>query len=106
MTLTVTSAASAPNSREILFATTFERFQQSEAAGQIRILNMPYVPPAKHSNLDELKRVLWILRAALREKVLLLNSSSGRYQPDTLALAVLGLLPKRFRPKVAFLSDM
>lgn len=106
MTLTVGSAALAPNGHETLFATTFVRFQQSRAAQRIHVLDMPYVPPAKHSNWDELKRVLWILRAARREKILLLNSSSGRYQPDTMALALLGFLPKRFRPKVAFLGDM
>src|SRR5262245_56431336 len=100
MTLTVTSAASAPNGQGVLFATTFVRFEQSKDAKQIRVLDMPYVPPAKHSNWDELKRVLWILRAARREKTLLLNSSSGRYQPDTFALAILGFFPKRYRPKV------
>src|SRR5262245_6550633 len=91
---------------EILFATTFNRFRQADAAARIRILEMPYIPPARHSNWDELRRVFKVLSVARSEKVLLLNSSSGRFHPDTLALAILGLFPKSWRPKVGFLGDM
>lgn len=94
------------SAQDVIFATTFNRFQQSRDAHRIRILEMPYVPPAKHTAWDEFRRVFCILKASQRERVLLLNSSAGRYQPDTLALAVLGLLPGRRRPRVALLGDM
>lgn len=92
--------------QDVIFATTFNRFLQSPDAHRIRILDMPYVPPAKHTAWDEVRRVLRILRASQREKVLLLNSSTGKYQPDTMALAILSLLPRSRRPKIALLGDM
>ena len=94
------------HSSGIIFATSFDRFKQSEIADRIHVLDMPYIGREKHSNWTELRRVFLVLKAARKEKVLLLNSSSGRLQPDTMALAILGLLPRAWRPRVALMGEM
>lgn len=84
-----------------LFATTLQRFKHSGAIDRVRLLELPFVAPAPHSNWDEVKTILVVLRAALREKALLLRSSSGRFHPDLLATFLLSFLPQRFRPFLA-----
>lgn len=47
-----------------------------------------------------------ILRAARRERVLILNSSSGVIYPDLLACMVLGFLPRRHRSALMLVGEM
>ncbi|MDD2921800.1 MAG: glycosyltransferase family 4 protein [Anaerolineales bacterium] len=90
--------------RHVKFATTFQRAAQYNEGGRVTFIETPYIPPARHSLWDEVKRVFAILESAKRHDALLLNSSSGRIHPDVLAIILLGF--KRSRPLIALHGDM
>ena len=63
--------------------------------------------PRDHRAVDELRQFLRVLRRVCREPVVLLDSSTGRCQPDFLVAVVLGLLcPPRHRPAIVMYGDM
>jgi len=70
------------------------------------IIIPPYNPFVDYGIADQI-RIFWrVLRAAKREKALLLFSSRGRFKPELLAIAVIGFLPKRCRPIIVLNGDM
>lgn len=73
---------------------------------RVRSLDLPYRGPVRHSLRDELVVIGRILQAARRERVLLLNSSSGKFYPDVIACVLLGFVPRRLRPRIALMGDM
>jgi glycosyltransferase involved in cell wall biosynthesis len=54
----------------------------------------------------ELVRLWRVLKAARTERLLLLDSVSGRLHPDVIACALLALLPERGRPILVLQGDM
>ncbi|HEX2698717.1 MAG TPA: glycosyltransferase [Acidimicrobiales bacterium] len=61
---------------------------------------------SRHGALDEARHLARVLRAIRRFDALVLDSSSGRFHPDLVALAVLPLLRRRRRPVVVFMGCM
>jgi glycosyltransferase involved in cell wall biosynthesis len=90
----------------IKFATTFQRVAQNGKGAHVTFIETPYIPPASHSNWDEWKRVFDILEFSKHHNALLLNSSSGRFHPDVLAIVLLGFWSKDRRPLIALYGDM
>jgi glycosyltransferase involved in cell wall biosynthesis len=97
--------ANATQSRHIKFATTFQRILEYDQTGCVTFIETPYIPPARHSNWDEFKRIFSILEFSKYHEAMLLNSSSGRFHPDVLAIILLGFKRGR-RPLVALFGDM
>ncbi len=63
--------------------------------------------PRDHRPLDELRQFIRVLRAVRAERLVLLDSSTGRYQPDFLAGVVLGALTwGRRRRAVVMYGDL
>lgn len=62
--------------------------------------------PMPRTLLEELWAFLRILAALRTGRPMVLDSSSGRLHPDMLAAAVIGLLPKRFRPLIVLTGCM
>ena len=56
--------------------------------------------------LDEVNMFLRILKIARKEKVMLLDSTLGRFHPDLLAAVLIGLWPKRNRPVIVIAGAM
>ena len=84
------------------FATTVDYLSDPRFAARTRLVRRP--PPG---GLKEAASIFGrILRAALKENVLLLTSSWGRLHPDILAAAVIGLWPARLRPVVVLMGCM
>jgi hypothetical protein len=73
---------------------------------RVRTLDRPYRGPARHRLRGEFVRLWRVLKAARTERVLLLDSVSGRLHPDVIACALLALLPKRRRPILVLQGDM
>lgn len=66
----------------------------------------PYNPIRPYSLADEARLFIRVLSAAGREPALLLYSSRGRLYPEILALLVLSLWPRRWRPRVVLSGPM
>ncbi|MDH6196789.1 glycosyltransferase involved in cell wall biosynthesis [Mycobacterium frederiksbergense] len=65
------------------------------------------VLPRDHRLIDELRQFVRVLRGLRGESLVLIDSSTGRFQPDFLATAVLGLcVPARRRPAVVMYGDL
>lgn len=63
--------------------------------------------PRNHRLIDELRQFVRVLRGVRGEPLVLIDSSTGRFQPDFLAAAVLGLcVPSRRRPAVVMYGDL
>jgi len=58
------------------------------------------------SILEEIKHVFTILRAAKRARAMLLDSASGRLQPELLACIIMGFWSKPRRPVIIMAGDM
>ena len=56
--------------------------------------------------VDELKHILTVLKAAGKTRAILLDSASGRIQPDLLACAIMGFWRKSRRPVIVMMGDM
>lgn len=98
---------SAKEEKSNSFATTlYFKLEGSRWEQVSRCIELPYISPEKHTTWDELKAFWAVLRAGFKEDALLLSSTSGRWHPDLWAAAVLGLLPRRFRPAIAMAGDM
>ena len=84
------------------FATTVDYLSDPRFAARTRLVRRP--PPG---NLQDAAGIFGrILRAALKEDVLLLTSSWGRLHPDILAAAAIGLWPAPLRPSVVLMGCM
>ncbi|NMB88194.1 MAG: glycosyltransferase family 4 protein, partial [Chloroflexi bacterium] len=93
------------------FATTFETgFLDPRFAARARKIDVPsYLEllPRRKFNLLQEARLFWrVLRAALREDVLLLFSSRGHLKPELMAVLLISFWPKRFRPKIVLYGEM
>ena len=89
------------------FASTVRYLQFPHFQERARILNVPnMVEFGKYRIADELWLIAVILIAAWRKDLLLLFSSRGVLKPDLLATAILGLWPKKIRPKVVLYGEM
>ena len=89
------------------FVSTVRFSHPSGFHNRARILDVPkMVQWGKYELKDEVGLVANILRAARTEKVLLLFSSRGLLKPDLLATAIMGLWPKRSRPRVVLYGEM
>jgi glycosyltransferase involved in cell wall biosynthesis len=73
---------------------------------RVRTLDRPYRGPARHRLRGEVVRLWRVLKAARTERMLLLDSVSGRLHPDLIACALLALLPKSRRPILVLQGDM
>jgi glycosyltransferase involved in cell wall biosynthesis len=89
-------------SKQFTFATTVDYLRDPRFAARARLIKRP--PPGKLG--DAISIFVRVLRAAFKEKVLLLTSSWGKLHPDLLATAVIGLWPQRFRPIILFMGCM
>ncbi len=76
------------------FVSTIDYDKDPRWAARARTIRTPA------SLLDEGRVFVQILQSAIRESVLLLDSSAGRLHPDLLASIVIRLFPKRFRPVI------
>lgn len=56
--------------------------------------------------IDELKHILTVLNAARKTRAILLDSASGRIQPDLLACAIMGFWRRSRRPAIVMMGDM
>lgn len=84
--------------------TTFNGFRVVGFAHDIDTIETCYIPPEKHRLLDEIHRVIQILGQSGDKSCLILNSASGRLQPDV--LAALCLRFRRRRPHIVLAGDM
>ena len=76
------------------FATTLDYIGDDRWSSQATI-----IPPSKTAP-EELLSFFRVLHAAYTHPVLVLDSSSGHFHPDILVAALIGLLPRRKRPKI------
>ncbi len=61
----------------------------------------------KHSLIDDLVQMIAVLRAALSEATLVLDSQVGRLQPDLVACVLIGIFwPRRKKPAIVMFGDM
>jgi glycosyltransferase involved in cell wall biosynthesis len=74
--------------------------------GRVRAVELPYPRSGPHALYKELITLARILRSARRERVLMLNSSSGVIYPDLLACMILGFLPRRYRAALMLVGEM
>jgi glycosyltransferase involved in cell wall biosynthesis len=91
------------------FATTFARFHQflgPDGAPEVTYLDPGYPTPGPSTLVEELRRIYRVVRHGRHHRKLLLNAEAGSIQPDVVAAAVLGLLPRSKRPKIAIMGDM
>ncbi len=88
------------------FATTLPYPDDPRFAERAQFIEVPSVGLGEQTLGDEIKLMWRILRTARHTKVLLLFSSWGRFHPDLLATAVIGLLPKRFHPLIILMGEM
>jgi glycosyltransferase involved in cell wall biosynthesis len=82
--------------RALTFASSLSFPDVPRFATRSTPLMMP--PRRKLTVMDELSMFLRVLRIARKEKVMLLDSTLGRFHPDLLAAVIIGLWPKRNRP--------
>jgi len=92
------------------FASTVSGWGDPRFTARARLISIPRqldkVPRGKFSLRQE-ARLFWrVLRAARQERVMLLFSSRGYLKPELLATAVIGLWPKRRRPRIIFYGEM
>lgn len=92
------------------FATTIASRQHPAYQARARMIAVPrrldMHPKSKFHLSDEVKLFVNVLRSAFREQALLLFSSRGRLKPELLAIAVMALWPKKFRPTVVLYGEM
>lgn len=93
------------------FATSFlAGSRHAEFASRSKVIDVPMrlesLSKREFHISDEVLLFLRVVSAAFREKVLLLFSSRGRLKPELLAMAFIGLWPKRFRPKIIMYGEM
>jgi glycosyltransferase involved in cell wall biosynthesis len=93
------------------FATTFgSGFEDPRFAMLAQKIEVPerldLLPRSEFYASDELQLFLAVLRAARRQKILLLFSSRGYLKPEPLAVALLSFLPRRYRPTVVLYGEM
>ncbi len=74
--------------------------------GRVQTVELPYPRSGPHAVAKELITLVRILRSARRERVLMLNSSSGVIYPDLLACVILGFLPRRYRSALMLIGEM
>lgn len=92
------------------FASTVGSRGSKRAAARSRIIAVP--PgidrlPAGPFNLRDEAKLFWrVLRAACRERVILLFSTRGRLKPELLAAVVVGLWPRQLKPKILMYGPM
>jgi glycosyltransferase involved in cell wall biosynthesis len=86
------------------FATALDYPDDSRYAARAHVLTRDL--PNSENLAGELRRFCRVLRAASKEDVLLVESASGRWNPDLLATAIVGTWPKRFRPIVVLMGAM
>jgi glycosyltransferase involved in cell wall biosynthesis len=89
-----------PTPEPIRFATTVDYGDDPRWAARARLI----APP--NGLLDELRVLVQVLRAARRERALLLDSSSGCIHPDVLAAVLIGLFSRRRRPAIVLMGCM
>lgn len=95
--------SSTVNRNKTTFATTMNYLSNQEFAA--RVCTMVRRPPP--GRLMDGLAILWqVLKTAVREERLLLSSSWGSIHPELLACMVIGLWPKRWRPRVYLLGCM
>ncbi|MCB0208061.1 MAG: glycosyltransferase family 4 protein [Anaerolineae bacterium] len=89
------------------FATTVRLHTNPNYAAHARVLAVPdMLPNSKYRSSDELRLFGEVFKAAFGEKTLLLNACRGRFKPELCVTVLIGLWPKRFRPKVVMYGDM
>jgi glycosyltransferase involved in cell wall biosynthesis len=65
------------------------------------------MPPRRDLTIMDEIRMFWrILKIARKEKVILLDSTLGRFHPDLLAAGIIGLWPRRRRPLIVMAGAM
>ncbi|MBK8988705.1 MAG: glycosyltransferase family 4 protein [Chloroflexi bacterium] len=99
-----------PHLRDDSFASTVSGWGDPRFVARARPIPLPdrlnKVPRGKFRPVDETVLFWRVLRAARRERVLLLFSSRGYLKPELLATAVIGLWPRRWRPFIIFYGEM
>src|SRR5688572_15756588 len=65
------------------------------------------MPPRRDLKImDEMGMFFRVLQEARKKKVVLLNSTWGRFHPDLLAAAIIGFWPRKNRPVIVMAGDM
>jgi glycosyltransferase involved in cell wall biosynthesis len=89
------------------FGTTVDYLLDPRYIARMHVIEVPPIPkPGTYNLSDEARLFFRVIRAALKERVLLLYSSRGYFKPELLAAAAIGCWPRRFRPTVVFYGDM
>ncbi|MBV7337963.1 glycosyltransferase [Chloroflexi bacterium TSY] len=98
------------HSKQHWFATTVGDWGTSLFANHARRIPVPpdldKLPLGSFSLCDELRLFIRVVHAALHEDLLLLYSSRGYMKPELLAVILMRLIPKSYRPKVLFYGEM
>jgi len=99
------------NHRSHKFATTFvEGFRDTNFSEWARLIEVPpkldSLSKREFRIMDELILFSRVIKAAFREKALLLFSSRGRLKPELNAVILTGLFPKKMRPKILIYGEM
>ncbi|MGR6966627.1 glycosyltransferase [Geodermatophilus sp. URMC 61] len=85
----------------------FTSLDYADHPGWHRRAQLPGPEIQRHPSVaDEVRHFVQMLRGSLRSRVVLLQAHTGRFQPDLLVAAVLGLLPARRRPTVVLMGAM
>jgi glycosyltransferase involved in cell wall biosynthesis len=89
------------------FGTTVDYLIDPRYMARIHVIKVPSIPkPGTYNLPDEARLFFRVIRAALKERMLLLYSSRGYFKPELLAAAAIGCWPRRFRPIIVFYGDM
>ncbi len=98
------------HSHQYTFASTVSGWGDKRFTDRARMIPYPArlnkVPRGKFRIGDEARLFFSVVQAALQEKVLLLFSSRGYLKPELLAVAFIGLWPKRWCPIIVFYGEM
>ncbi len=92
------------------FASTIGSRGSERVAARSRMIPVPpgidRLPAGPFNLQDEVKLFWRVLRAACYEQVILVFSTRGRLKPELLATTVVGLWPRRMRPKIIMYGPM
>jgi glycosyltransferase involved in cell wall biosynthesis len=96
------------NRPEAAFGTTLDYLMDVPGfAARAHLIGVPYYQAlVAYSFADELRLFWRVVRAAGREKALLLYSSRGRWKPEMMAILAVSFWPRRWRPVIVLYGCM
>lgn len=89
-----------------ILAVLYEGMPTLNNGWQPKFLPLPFPIDTHYTFFKQWQRLVAILRAGWREKLLVLDSTAGSLHPDLLATVLMGFWPQRKRPMVVMMGDM